>query len=85
MFLAFSGYPYLLYRWWPMFFVGAFLGEQIKSLQGRLKECRTNPVSEETCAPEEVEQVVEEKDFNVSDSTLDVDKSYQEDKADVLA
>ena len=45
MFLAFAGNPYLLFRWWPMFFVGAFLGEQIKSLQARMKESQTQPTA----------------------------------------
>lgn len=33
MFLAFTGYPHLLYRWWPSFFVGSMLAEQIKTMQ----------------------------------------------------
>lgn len=33
MFLAFAGYPNVLLRWWPSFFVGSYLGEQIKTIQ----------------------------------------------------
>ena len=33
MFLAFAGYPNILFRWWPSFFVGSLLAEQVKSIQ----------------------------------------------------
>lgn len=32
MVLGASGYPNILYRWWPMFFVGSFLAEKLKAL-----------------------------------------------------
>eukprot|EP00581_Thalassiosira_minuscula_P027973 CAMPEP_0183759938 /NCGR_PEP_ID=MMETSP0739-20130205/7409_1 /TAXON_ID=385413 /ORGANISM="Thalassiosira miniscula, Strain CCMP1093" /LENGTH=388 /DNA_ID=CAMNT_0025997805 /DNA_START=228 /DNA_END=1395 /DNA_ORIENTATION=+ len=32
MILASCGYPNVLYRWWPMFFVGSFLAEKAKSI-----------------------------------------------------
>jgi uncharacterized membrane protein YedE/YeeE len=32
MFLACAGYPNVLLRWWPSFFVGSFLAEKLKSL-----------------------------------------------------
>lgn len=30
MFLAGAGFPMVLYKWWPFFFVGSYLGEMIK-------------------------------------------------------
>lgn len=36
MFLAFAGYPNVLLRWWPSFFVGSLLAEQLKNAQLRL-------------------------------------------------
>lgn len=32
MVLASIGYPNILLRWWPMFFVGSFLAEKVKLL-----------------------------------------------------
>eukprot|EP00804_Cyclotella_cryptica_P007332 CCRYP_002565-RA/>CCRYP_002565-RA protein AED:0.07 eAED:0.07 QI:366/1/1/1/1/1/4/121/426 len=75
MFLAFAGYPYLVYRWWPMFFVGSFIGEQIKNLQTRLKERETSP-TDDTGIQEETKQDINSKhDDTISNSTLDADKS----------
>ncbi|KAL7463908.1 hypothetical protein ACHAXS_004286 [Conticribra weissflogii] len=36
MFLAFAGYPNVLLRWWPSFFVGSLLAEQVKNAQLRV-------------------------------------------------
>jgi len=33
MFLAVAGYQNVLMRWWPSFFVGAFLAEKVKDIQ----------------------------------------------------
>ena len=33
MFLAVAGYQNVLMRWWPSFFVGAFLAEKVKNIQ----------------------------------------------------
>eukprot|EP00956_Cyclotella_meneghiniana_P013244 scaffold18978_cov74-Cyclotella_meneghiniana.AAC.7 len=33
MWLAFAGYPNVLFRWWPSFFVGSLLAEQVKNMQ----------------------------------------------------
>lgn len=33
MFLAVAGYQHVLFRWWPSFFVGAFLAEKLKNIQ----------------------------------------------------
>ncbi|KAL3803152.1 hypothetical protein HJC23_003427 [Cyclotella cryptica] len=33
MFLAFAGHPNVLMRWWPSFFVGSVLAEQVNSIQ----------------------------------------------------
>ena len=32
MFLAFAGYPNVLFRWWPSFFVGSILAEKVKDV-----------------------------------------------------
>ena len=32
MFLAGAGYPNVLFRWWPSFFVGSYLAEKVKSI-----------------------------------------------------
>ena len=37
MFLAFAGYPNVLFRFWPSFFVGSYLAEQLKMYQIRAK------------------------------------------------
>lgn len=37
MFLACAGYPNVLLRWWPTFFVGSFLGEKVKELTVKVK------------------------------------------------
>mmetsp|Transcript_3814 Transcript_3814/g.7748 ORF Transcript_3814/g.7748 Transcript_3814/m.7748 type:complete len:285 (-) Transcript_3814:213-1067(-) len=37
MFLAFAGYPNVLLRWWPSFFVGSLLAEQVKNAQLRVE------------------------------------------------
>jgi hypothetical protein len=37
MFLACAGYPNVLLRWWPTFFVGSFLGEKVKELSVKVK------------------------------------------------
>jgi hypothetical protein len=82
--LAFTGYPYLLYRWWPMFFVGAFIGEQIKTLQSRLKECRTSSTDAD---PQEISKQgfgASENYDSVSNSTPE--STYEEKKeAEALA
>ena len=31
MFLAVAGYPNILYRWWPSFFIGSYLAEKVKN------------------------------------------------------
>ena len=75
MFLAFAGYPYLLYRWWPMFFVGAFIGEQIKTLKDRFKKCQTiTGLQEDTKGTEAYK--------NTSNYTLDVDHSAREENTE---
>lgn len=82
MFLAFAGYPYLLYRWWPMFFIGAFIGEQIKTFQTHLKECRNSTpdaiAPEDECKQDAVIKIYD----SVSDGTLDVDTSERERQVD---
>mmetsp|Transcript_3034 Transcript_3034/g.6656 ORF Transcript_3034/g.6656 Transcript_3034/m.6656 type:complete len:382 (+) Transcript_3034:88-1233(+) len=37
MFLACAGYPNVLLRWWPSFFVGSFLAEKLKSLSVKMQ------------------------------------------------
>ena len=37
MFLACAGYPNVLLRWWPSFFVGAFVAEKVKGLMSAPK------------------------------------------------
>jgi uncharacterized membrane protein YedE/YeeE len=39
MFLACAGYPNVLLRWWPSFFVGAFLAEKVKSFSVKMQVC----------------------------------------------
>jgi len=34
LFLAGAGFPHLLFRWWPSFFVGSWLAQKIKDRQG---------------------------------------------------
>ncbi len=38
MFLACAGYPNVLLRWWPSFFVGSFLAEKVKGLIVKIKQ-----------------------------------------------
>jgi len=33
MFLAVAGYQNVLIRWWPSFYIGAFLAEKVKKIQ----------------------------------------------------
>jgi hypothetical protein len=57
-----------------MFFVGSFIGEQIKTLQTRLKECKTNP-TDVTGLHEETKQDIDSKqDDTISNATLEADK-----------
>lgn len=37
MFLGIAGYPNVLLRWWPSFFVGSFLAEKLKSLSAKMQ------------------------------------------------
>lgn len=37
IFLACAGYPNVLLRWWPSFFVGSFLAEKLKSLSVKVQ------------------------------------------------
>jgi uncharacterized membrane protein YedE/YeeE len=82
MFLAFAGNPYLLFRWWPMFFVGAFLGEQIKNLQTKMKERGTQPTADaDTSDPRETKDVDKES----SHDTLKCDGSEHNEKQQATA
>lgn len=64
-----------VYRWWPMFFVGSFVGEQVKTLQARLKECKTNPTDATGLHEETKHDIVSNHDDAISNATLDADKS----------
>lgn len=66
-----------------MFFVGSFVGEQIKSLQNRLKECRTSPTTNDDNGPEGA--ILENKAYyDASNSTsLGVDHSARDEEKEV--
>ena len=38
MFLLANGYPNVMFRWWPMFYLGSFLAEQVKKLSVKVKK-----------------------------------------------
>jgi uncharacterized membrane protein YedE/YeeE len=44
MFLAVAGYPNVLLRWWPSFFVGSFLAEKVKSLSVKVHVSPSKPL-----------------------------------------
>ena len=78
MWLAFAGYPYLLYRWWPMFFVGALIGEQIKTFQTSRLHCAKISASTD---PEETKQVESDDNetFHNNMSNVEKDRIASED------
>lgn len=74
MFLAFAGYPYLLYRWWPAFFVGSLLGEQAKSIKTYVRD-RRNIVDREN------EKVQEDKpNYRSTEKTTGSDEDTKEEE-----
>lgn len=42
MFLAVVGYPNVVLRWWPSFYVGTFLAEMMKNIQIRKSSPSSN-------------------------------------------
>jgi uncharacterized membrane protein YedE/YeeE len=42
MFLACAGYPNVLMKWWPSFFVGALLAEKVKAIQSKATDKKNN-------------------------------------------
>ena len=49
-----AGYPNVLYRWWPMFFVGALLAEKLKPYFPKIKPI-VAPLEEDTETDTKVE------------------------------